>query len=104
MAYARGLVESGGWQPNRDKEELTYALESAEHGGRTRDYGEVSWKHAFPQNKETYRSHQRKKDEEAERMRRMEEIVLESRKAAREALEREKALEARMNEEIKRQI
>ena len=33
MAYARGLVESGTWQPNREKDELTYALETAEHGG-----------------------------------------------------------------------
>jgi hypothetical protein len=63
----------------------------------------VSWEHAFPKDKVTYRSRQRKKDEEAERMRRMEEMVLESREVAREAVEREKALEAKMNEEIKRQ-
>ena len=25
MAYARGLVESGTWEPNREKDELTYA-------------------------------------------------------------------------------
>lgn len=104
FAYARGLAESGRWQPNRDKDELTYALESTEHGGRTRGYGEVSWEHAFPKDKATYRSRQRKKYEEAERMRRMEEMVLESREVAREAVEREKALEAKMNEEIKRQV
>jgi len=40
MAYARGLVESGTWQANREKDEPTYALETAEHGGRTRGYGE----------------------------------------------------------------
>lgn len=56
FAYARGLAESGRWQPNRDKDELTYALESTEHGGRTRGYGEVSWEHAFPKDKATYRS------------------------------------------------
>jgi hypothetical protein len=33
----------------------------------------------------------------------LEEYVLESREAVREAVEREKALEARMNEEIKKQ-
>jgi hypothetical protein len=33
LAYARGLAESGRWQPNRDKDELTYALESNEHDG-----------------------------------------------------------------------
>ena len=86
MAYAQGLVESGRWQPNRDRDELTYALESAKHGGRTRGYGELSWVHAFPKEKETYRSRQRKKDEEAERMRMMEKIILESREAAREAV------------------
>jgi hypothetical protein len=64
----------------------------------------VSWEHGFPKDKATYRSRQRKKDEKAEQMRRMEEMVLESRKVAREAVEREKALEAKMNEEIKRQV
>jgi hypothetical protein len=34
----------------------------------------------------------------------MEEMVLESREVSREAVEREKALEAKMNEEIKRQV
>jgi hypothetical protein len=43
----------------------------------------VSWEHAFPKDKATYRSRQRKKDKE---------------------VEREKALEAKMNEEIKRQV
>jgi len=66
MAYARGLVESGTSQPNREKDELTYAMETAEHGGRTRGYGEVSWEHGIPKDRPTYRSHQRKKEEEAE--------------------------------------
>jgi hypothetical protein len=104
FAYAQGLAESGRWQPNRDKDELTYTLESTKHDGRTRGYGEVSWEHGFPKDKATYRSRQRKKDEKAERMCRMEEMVLESRKVAHEAVEREKALEAKMNEEIKRQV
>ena len=69
-----------------------------------RGYGEVSWEHAFHHDKETYRSCQRKKDDEAERMCRIELMVLESREAARQAVDREKALEARMNEEIKRQV
>jgi hypothetical protein len=104
MAYARGLVESGTWQPNREKDELTYALETAEHGGRTRGYGEISWEHGFPKDRPTYRSRQRKKEEEAERLHRLEAMVIESREAAREAIAREKALEERMNEEIKRQV
>jgi len=104
MAYARGLVESGTWQPNREKDELTYALKTAEHGGRTRGYWEVSWEHDFPKDKPTYRSRQRKKKEEVERLCRLEAMVMESREAAREAIAREKALEERMNEEIKRQV
>ena len=104
IAYARGLVQSGTWQPNREKDELTYALETAEHGGRTRGYGEVSWEHGFPKDRPTYRSRQRKKEEEAERLRRLEAMVMESHEVAREAIAREKALEERMNKEIKRQV
>ena len=104
MSYARGLVESGTWQPNREKDELTYALETVEHGGRTRGYGEVSWEHGFPKDRPTYRSHQRKKEEEAKQLRRLEAMVMESCEAAREVIVREKALEERMNEEIKRQV
>ena len=86
MAYARGLDESGTWQPNREKDELTYALETAEHGGQTRGYGEVSWKHGFPKDKPTYRSHQRKKEEKVEQLRRLEAMVMESREVACEAI------------------
>ena len=93
MAYARGLVESGTWQPNREKDELTYALETVEHGGRTRGYGEVSWEHGFPKDRSTYRSHQRnKKEDEVERLGRLEAMVMESREAAREAIAERKCL------------
>ena len=83
---------------------MTYALETVEHGGRTRGYGEVSWEHGFSKDRLTYRSRQRKKEEEAGRLRRLEAMVMESREAAHEAIAREKALEERMNEEIKRQV
>ena len=86
MAYARGLVESGTWQPNREKDKLTYAIETTEHGGRTRGYGEVSWEHGFPKDRPTHRSRQRKKEEEVERLRRLEAMVMESCEAAREAI------------------
>ena len=43
-------------------------------------------------------------EEKAERLHRLEAMVIESREAAREAIAREKALEERMNEEIKRQV
>jgi hypothetical protein len=60
---ARSVAQSREWQPNRDKDELTYALGNPKHGGQTRGYGSVSWEHAFPQDK-TYRSRQRKKEED----------------------------------------
>ena len=111
IAYARGLVESGAWQPTREKDELTYALEIAEHVGRTRGYREVSWEHGLPKDRPTYRSRLRKKEEEgermeeeAERLHRLEAMVMESRETAREVIARKKALEERMNEEIKRQV
>lgn len=88
---------SGVFVPNREKDELTYALETPEHPGRTRGKGLISWRHGFPEDAPTYISHQRRKDEEAERIRRLEEAVLQSQ-------EREQSLEARMQEEIKRQV
>jgi hypothetical protein len=39
---ARSIAQNGEWQPNRDKDELTYALGNPEHSGRTRGYGSVS--------------------------------------------------------------
>ena len=104
LARAREEADSGVFKPNREKDELTYALENPEHGGRTRGYGAVPWLHAFPADKDTYRSRQRKKDEEAERIRALEQFVDESRQALLESREREKSLEARMQEEIKRQV
>ena len=83
---------------------MTYALENPEHGGRTRGYRAVPWLHAFPTDKDAYRSRQRKKDEEVERIRALEQFVDESRQALLESREREKSLEARMHEEIKRQV
>ena len=80
---------------------MTYALESLEHGGRTRGYGAVPWLQAFPADRDTYRSRQRKKDEEAERIRALEQFVDESRQALLESREREKSLEARIQEEMK---
>jgi len=88
--------------PNREKDELTYALETPEHPGRMRGKGLISWRHGFPKDAATYRSHQRKKDEEArrkeeeiEQIRRLEEAVLRSQ-------EQELNMEAKMQEEIRR--
>jgi len=53
--------------------------------------------HSFEANRETYRSRQRKKDKEAERIRRLEAFVMQSE-------EREKSREEWMQVEIKRQV
>ena len=83
--------------PNREKDELTYALQTPEHLGRTRGKRLISWRHGFPKDAATYRSRRRRKDEEAERIHRLEEAVLQSR-------ERELNMDMRMQEEIKRQV
>ena len=62
---AREAVQSDEFRPNREKDELTYALENPGHGGRTRGYGAVPWLQSFQADQDTYRSRQRKKDEEA---------------------------------------
>jgi len=89
LVRTREAVQSGEFRPNRDyreKDELTYALENPEHGGRTRGYGAVPWLQSFQADQDTYRSRLRKKDEEAERIRWLEAFVLqlEERKKARE--------------------
>jgi len=70
------VVQSGEFRPNREKDELTYALENPEHGGHMRGYGAVPWLQSFQADQDTYRSRQRKKDEEAERIHRLEAFVL----------------------------
>jgi len=97
LVYAREAVQSGEFRPNREKDELTYALENPKHGGRTRGYGVVPWLHSFKADQETYRSHQRKKDKEAERIHWLEALVMQSQ-------EREKSREEWMQVEIKRQV
>jgi hypothetical protein len=64
----------------------------------------VSWEHAFPQDRETYRSRQRKKEEDKERLRQLEEAVMKTSKVARKALEQEEALKATMNEQIRKAV
>ena len=40
-------TEEGTFQPNRENDELTYALGNAEHTGWTRGVGVVPWKYGF---------------------------------------------------------
>jgi hypothetical protein len=51
--------------PNWEKDELTHPLETPEHHGWTWDKGLISWRHGFPKDAASYRSHQRRKDKEA---------------------------------------
>jgi glycerol dehydrogenase-like iron-containing ADH family enzyme len=64
----------------------------------------MSWERAFPQDRKTYRSCQRKKEEDRERLRKLEEAVMKTSEVARKALEREKALKATMNEQIRKAV
>ena len=84
---------------------MTYALRTAEHSGRTRGLGwNISWEHGFPNDRDTYKSQQRRKDEEAARINRLEEYVRESREALLQAQEREKDMQARIQDEIIKQV
>ena len=56
LFYAQRATASGSFRPNREKDELTYAIGTIEHGGRTRGKGSVSWEHGFPQDRPSYRS------------------------------------------------
>ena len=69
-------VTQGTFQPDREKVELTYALQNLEHPGRTRGKGVVPWKFGFKDYIESYRSRQRRKNEEREHLQRLEEQLL----------------------------
>jgi len=76
LVRAREAVQSGEFSRNKKQNELTYALENPKHGGCMRGYGAVPWLHSFEAHRQTYRSRQRKKDKEAEWIRRLEAFVM----------------------------
>ena len=49
-------VSEGSFKPDREKDELMYALRTPEHTGRVRGMGVVPWKHGFSGDIDTYRS------------------------------------------------
>ncbi|BAD52539.1 hydroxyproline-rich glycoprotein -like [Oryza sativa Japonica Group] len=56
----------GTFRPDRDRDELTVALQTPEHPGRTRGKGVIPWKIGFKEDIHTYRSRMRsKRDTEA---------------------------------------
>jgi len=64
----------------------------------------MSWEHAFPWDREMYRSHQRKKEDDRERLRKLEEAVMKTSEEARKAIEWEEALKATMKEQIRKAV
>jgi 3-hydroxyacyl-CoA dehydrogenase len=65
-------TREGTFQPERENDELTRALGNAEHPGRTRGKGLVSWKTGFSECNDSYRSRDRKKKQDADRFQRLE--------------------------------
>nr|CAE05333.2 OSJNBa0079M09.2 [Oryza sativa Japonica Group] len=56
----------GTFQPDREKDELSLAMQTPEHSGRTRGKGVIPWKIGFKEDIHTYRSRMRsKRDTEA---------------------------------------
>ncbi|KAG2562468.1 hypothetical protein PVAP13_8KG074601 [Panicum virgatum] len=57
---AHEAASTGAFVPDRENDELTRALGSKEHPGRTRGAGNVPWRCAFPEHLGTYRSRGRR--------------------------------------------
>ncbi|KAG2534049.1 hypothetical protein PVAP13_9NG227722, partial [Panicum virgatum] len=57
---AHEAASTGAFVPDRENDELTRALGSKEHPGRTRGTGNVPWRFAFPEHLGTYRSRGRR--------------------------------------------
>ena len=69
LVKAIDLVRRGLYVVDREKDELSLALGNPEKVGRVRGYGYgVTWAQGFPADAHTYRSRQRKKKEESDRL------------------------------------
>ena len=66
-------VSQGTFQPDREKGKLTYVLQNPEHPGCTWGKGVVAWKYGFRDYIDTYRSQDRRKNEERLHLRRLKE-------------------------------
>lgn len=65
----------GMFRPDREKDELTLALQNPEHLGRTRGRGVVPWKIGFKEDIHTYKSRMRSKRDTKDKLRYLEERV-----------------------------
>ena len=69
-------VRRGVFQPDRENDELTRALGNPEHVGRARGHpGGVTFKNAWPECADSYRSRSRNKKKESERLSELERVV-----------------------------
>ena len=69
-------VKDGKFCPDREKDELSCALGNKEKTGRTRGTeGSKPWKYGFPESADTYRSRERKREEDRDRLKDLEDIV-----------------------------
>jgi len=73
LVKAMAEAQEGLWQAERENDALTRALGNPERGGRVRGKGsDVTWKEGFPEHVETYRSRERRKNREKDRIQRIE--------------------------------
>ena len=72
LVKAMADAAKGLFWPERENDELTCALGNPEHVGRTRGKGLVPWKTGFPECDDSYRSRDRKKKQDADRLQRLE--------------------------------
>ena len=73
---AMQLIEQGKFHRDRENDELTRALGNKEKTGQTRGLdGSPALRHAFPEAMDSYRSRARKRKEEADRVKELQEIV-----------------------------
>ena len=66
IAYAHTQSSQGSFRPDRENDQLTLALGTKEHPGRTRGKGVVPWKEGFLESAESYRSQKRRREEQEE--------------------------------------
>ena len=62
LKEATQAAAEGTFQPDRERDELTYALGNPEHPGRTRGKSVVPWKYGFKDYIASYRKPAKKKE------------------------------------------
>ena len=72
---------TGTWRPNRKNDSLTLALGNREHPGRTRGVGVQPWIKGFPNDEGSYRSRDRRRQEQDAMDARVRQIAMEEARA-----------------------